>query len=425
MNPSLNAVSVDPFDPVQNPLGTKGLLAGFLSSATAITQGKAYAELIATQGVLDISSVDIGLAVKMAQFQQQLRDQARDFLDIILRGFSRLVLEGGSLASLIETFDQLDSTDIRKSWSDAGKRQNLVNVLSAVSEQAGEWYVDVNTFVTDVELASEALGTLSDNVDAVLGAALSELTDALKATAQTINDLTKAVYQNIEDIVGGAREAGDAVTELGIGVITIISGSMTGGEPKKPDGGGDGNGNGKGKGNGNDKGKGDGNGNDKGDKDDKGDKKDDKGDKKGTDTPPKVPSVQFVVHAIQAGGDGVAKWSSAQLALQSNNVALAEAYQTLAGQNVLLAVAKVVQAQKELFVTSMRTLTTDCHVLQTNWSAMRDGLDVYKAAITEVSNEDTASKLAGLADAANKLWSVLQQKLARVKEQIMNAGFGG
>jgi hypothetical protein len=418
MNPSLNAVSADPFDPIQNPLGTKGLLAGFLSSATAITQGRAYAELIATQGVLDISSVDVGLAVKMAQFQQQLRAQARDFLDTILRGFSRLVMEGGSLASLIETFDQLDSTDIRKSWSDAGKRQNLVNILSAVSEQAGECYVDVNTFVTDVDLASGALGTLSDNVDAVLGAALSELTDALKATAQTINELTKAVYQNIEDIVGGAREAGDAVTELGIGVITIISGSMTGGEAKKPGGEGGGDGDGKGNGKGNGDGKGDGNGNGKGDKDGK-------GDKKGTDTPPKVPSVQFVVHAIQAGGDGVAKWSAAQLALQSNNAELAEAYQTLAGQNALLAVAKVVQAQKELFVTSMTTLTTDCHVLETNWSAMRDGLDVYKAAIMEVSNEDTASKLAELADAANKLWSVLQQKLARVKTQIMNAGFGG
>lgn len=424
MNPSLSAISIDPFDPVQNPLGTKGLLAAFLSSATAITQGRAYAELIATQGVLDISSLDVGLAVKMAQFQQQLRAQARDFLDTILPGFSRLVMEGGSLASLIETFDQLDSTAIRKSWSDAAKRQDLVNTLSAVSEQAGECYVDVNTFVTDVDLASGALGTLSDNVDAVLGAALSELTDALKATAQTINELTKAVYQNIEDIVGGAREAGDAVTELGIGVITIISGSMTGVDAKKPggEGGGDGDGKGNGKGDGNGAGKAD----EKADGGGKGDKKGDgKGDKKGNDTPPKVPSVQFVVHAIQAGGDGVAKWSSAQLALQSNNAALAEAYQTLAGQNALLAVAKVVQAQKELFVTSMTTLTTGCHVLETNWSAMRDGLDVYKAAITEVSNEDTASKLAGIADAANKLWSVLQQRLARVKTQIMNAGFGG
>ncbi len=378
-------LSIDPFDPYQNPLGTRGLNGSFLSSANFIKQGKAYAVLITQQEVLDISKIDVGLALKMAQLQQQLRELATNFFNTILPDFERLVRQAGSLASLIQTFDRLDRPAILEASSNPAKRQSLVTLLDTVSEKAGEDYIDLQTLITHVELVGGYLLTLSADLDDLFEATLADLTDALKATVTNINELTKAVHKNIEDIVAGGRAAGDAVTELGVGIITVISGSINVGDVKKPD---------------------------------------DKDKPKGNGAPPKLPSVDFAVHAIQAGGDGVAKWSAAQIALQSNNVALADAYQKLAGESALLAVAKVVQVQKGLFATNIHTLKVDCHLLKENWSDMRTGLNKFKTAIEGVSDENTASKLAGFADAGRKHWSVLRESLTRIEEQLRDADFG-
>lgn len=382
-------ISIDPFDPYQNPLGTRGLNDSFLSSAHIIKQGKAYAVLITEQEVLDISGIDVGLALKMAQLQLQLRELATNFFNIILPDFERLVRDAGSLASLIQTFDRLDRRTILEAYSNPAKRQSLVTLLDTVSEKAGEDYIDLLTLITHVALVGGNLLSLSADLDDLFEAAIAGLTDALKATVTDINELTKAVHKNIEDIVAGGRAAGDAVTELGVGIITVISGSINAGDVKKPE-----------------------------------DKDKDKDKPKGDGAPPKLPSIEFAVHAIQAGGDGVAKWSAAQLALRSNNVALADAYQKLAGESALLAVAKVVQVQKGLFATNIHTLKVDCDLLKENWSDMRTGLNEFKTAIGGVSDENTASKLAGFADAGRKHWSVLRDSLTRIEEQLQDADFG-
>jgi methyl-accepting chemotaxis protein len=231
---SQDITAVDPYDPFDNPLGTQGLSMSNLGAVDTVMQGQAYAFLITTQELLDVSTIDVGLAVKATAYQKQLRGQANYFLNTLVPDYIRLVVDANSLATLIEAFARQERSDILRSFEDAGTRRTLGTVLDALSETAGETYVDTGTFVNHVSAANQVLSTLGGGLDAIIETTISDLDTSIQATSKSIDDLTKAIYQNIDDIVAGANQAGDAIKDLGIGLLTTFAGAAVDPTPKKP-----------------------------------------------------------------------------------------------------------------------------------------------------------------------------------------------
>ncbi len=394
----------DPFDPDQNPIGTKGLATSYVSTANNLILGQSYSSLLASQMSLDVSAIDVALAVKVSAYQKQLKGYAGYFLGTLTNDFIRLVSDANNMATLIGSFVEVERGDILGAWSDEGARRNLVISMSALSDGAGEVFVDAGTLVNHVSEADRALGKLSEALDAAIESTIADLDTSMKLTVQSIDKLNEAISQNIDDIVSGANVVGGAVKDLGLGILTMISGEVK--EPAKPT----------------KPGEGDPAGGD-------GDKDAGKVEPASTSVDPKKdtkpPSVDFVVTAIRSGASGAEKWSAAQRALEANNEKLAAAYQSLAQQSAVLAVAKVVQAQKELFVTSVDGLLANVNELKMNWAAVRDGLQRYGNSLQTVPDQTGAIQLASLAQGARTLWSACSGEFAGIKQSMTAVGQGG
>jgi hypothetical protein len=135
--------------------------------------------------------------------------------------------------------------------------------------------------------------------------------------------------------------------------------------------------------------------------------------------------VEFVVTAISSGSSGVEKWSAAQKALAANNVQLAAAYQSLASQNALVAVAKVVQAQMDLFTGCIDALVLEANQLRLAMAAVRSGFQSFGNSLQTVPDQTSATQMTALAQGANSLWSAFGSELAGIRQSMLGVGPGG
>ena len=423
----------DPFDPTQNPLGTKGLRAAYLDASNCVMLGQDYASLIQNQQTLNVSGIDAGLALKVRIFQGQLRNLAGVFLGTLSSGFIQTVTDTDNLNELMGAFaEQLPSEDLKGWFSNAKTREDVTDLVEAIAELQGEIDVKMGALADQTAEVQTGVAKVKNNLDKSVSSAITILGSTVEATSETIDQLREAIDKNITDIVSGAEETGGAVRELLLGLLTTIKG-----QADDPPGGKD------------DEGKDD---DSNGDSDESGggeagdgharfiplgEEGGSGGDALRTGVGPGgsrstlamtaaagTPDVQFVVTAVSAGSAGVAKWSEAQKALQRNNEQLAAAYQSLASQNALLAVAKVVETQTELFAGAVTDFAESVSSLQTNWKAVRKGSEEFQTSVGAVSSQEDARKLEKLASAAETLWSNLGIQLKRIQKSL-TANKGG
>lgn len=392
----------DPFSR-DNPIGPGATLSSYKSGGNAVGTGLRYAALVREQESLDVSGFDAGLAVLVAEHQSQLKRQAAEFVDAVVPDFITLVSDAGNFADLFAAVAKVTTPNLHLSET-AGKE-----VLTGIADSAGEIGADGDTAIDHVTLLGTDLDRVGRRLDSALERALTAVGKDGKAASDRIDELTKKISENIQAIVDGANATGDAVTELGIGILTEIT-KHTGDNPTPPDPTDDSDddstsdaGSAVDTDSGSD---GDDSGGDGGDDDD---------DASTTNkSDGKVPDVSFVVSAIKAASKGTEKYAAAIADLQRNNDLLAAQYQRLATANRLIAVAKVTQAQQSLFTTSVTDMAAAVKTIRAGWSKLRE-------ALADWSDASSAAELDRLLPGALKQWQAVAGDLTKLRRALTSA----
>lgn len=372
------------FDPAKNPLGTQNMEETYLAAADDFLLGQINANIILTQPNLDVSDLDPGLGTTIAAFQARMKRNAGYFLNKLMPGFITTIVDASNFSALVSAVASTTRADLLNAYTDPGTAKSVSNAADTLSDQAGTVFVDVNSLNASYLAGEKSVTSYSKSYDDSLTSAISLLSSSAKQVSSDIDALQKAIAQNIQDIVEGGKELGNAVTQLGTGILTMISGAAKDPDPTK-----------------------------EGDKGD-GDKDKDKGDKTKPEKPA-TPNVDFAVQAIQAGISGETKASAAMQALDANNKKMAAAYQALASENALVAIAKVIQVQNKMFLDSFTQAGLDIHDLAVEWTAVESAFSDFSDQVANLPNQSVATNLAAELQGARTLWSALQGQIDYTK----------
>lgn len=333
----------------------------------------------------------------------------------VARQYIKQISLGQNFVAIWSAQATLNDPLLREAADKKASRDACADIFHDMSQQAGR----INQFGANLLATLDAYYTQSvpanKQFQDVIDKAITQLgTEAQDAQAE-IDRLNEAIAQNISDIVTGANEAGSGVTELLTGVLTTIAnakadetGGKTGGKA--------------------------------GDKAGEAEKKlkkptakaaDKGGDKKtaGKDAGKDggKPSNAFVVDAIKASSEGVAKTAQARADLATNNTLLAAAYQKLAEVDALTAVAKVVSIQASQMVAAMGAFETSVKALTTTWGrspitppggGRSQAMDDFANEIAGLTASAEAVKLADQVAFVTTDWDLLGRRLRFEKTAI-------
>lgn len=367
-----------------NQLGTYNLEETYLTSANDVIVGQLYSNLILAQPSLDVTKIDPGLATLVGAYQSRMQTTALFYITKLLPSFITTVDAGANFEALVNTALATDKTAIEHIAQDEEAAQHVAKVFATLSTEASSVGVGVNSLKVSYNTGQKAIGTFATDYDAALTKAIGLLSDSAKQLSAEIDALQAAIAQNIQDIVAGSEEVGSAVTQLGTGIITTIAGTL-----KEP--GSDGKDNGK------------------------------NGDKNKPSNN-EQPSVEFAVEAIQASTSGQTKVSAAGHALNANNAELAAAYQAMAEENALIAIAKVIQVQNQLFLNALTQLSPGINELVIAWSSISTAYATVGQQVKQGVTQAEADDLIAEVRQAQMQWQALAVQLTFVK-QFMTGTF--
>jgi hypothetical protein len=435
-------VDVDPYGR-SNPLGPGDTLSTYKEGSGAVGTGLTYAALVRGQEVLDVSGLDEGLAVTVTARQAELKKQAAEFVNTTVADFIQLTTDADNFTSLLAAFSGNAST--MQQLSAATDLDASRELMMSIADYAGEVGSDGDSAIDHLGVLQADLGRIGGNLGSAIEAAIAAVGADAEAASARIDELTEKISQNIQAIVDGANETGDAVTQLGIGILTEITKSGVGGGGTGGDSGTGEPGTGE-PGTGGDSPVGEpptgetptGGAGDLGTGDtrtgdatggsltDAGGSLTDAGGgfakplvlTGGGDPVGAVPDASFVVSAIKAGSKGTEKYSAAIADLQRNNDLLAGQYQRLATANRLVAIAKVIQAQESLFAGSVTDTQTAVMAIRAGWSTLRGALVAW----SRLPGTADATALARLLPGALKQWQSVAADIVKMKRALTASG---
>jgi|GEM_PF-1292256 hypothetical protein len=355
------------FAPIQNQISPQNLQEVYFSAGNNFSLAQLYSQVILEQIDLDVSSIDEGLAIEINAFQRRLQTNANFFLNQLMPGLIGLITDGMNFNVILDNALKNERPDLLNSFSSQQARTSAANIFSAVGTEAQDIQVDAQTLATNFSSTEKLIVFFSNKYKASLEKAATALGESAKTLSANIDTLQTKIAQNLSDIVAGAQETGGAVTQLGIGVLTTIEGSAK--DPKNED--------------------------------------------------LKPPSVDFAVEAIQAGSNGVGKSSQAMKDLETNNQKLATLYQKLASDNAILAVAKAVQVQNEMFINAISEAGLNAQELASNWAQISSAFSDFSNSILKVSEQQDALNLASTAQGAKTIWTAFSGELTSIKSSII------
>jgi hypothetical protein len=380
-------------------VGALTLRTNYLSTTNDFLSLQSYGNLLQEQAPLELPG-DAGLSYEVRTFQGEMKAQARYFNNKIVTEYIRLFTMGTNFYALWKAMFDNDIEHLQHAFENEIARKASFHVFKELSDQAGKTNQVASAFVEDLKVLNVTLAKLDSKLDSALDASIKQLEESAIAESAKIDKLKKAIEQNINDIVAGASKVGAATSELIIGVLTTITDAKVdvgskggkGGETQK-----DGNG-----------------GKDKGDSG--------------------VPSTDFAVSAIQGATEGAAETAQARADLNANNEKLSVAYQNLARANALVAVAKVVKVQNEMFISVMKEAQEDSMQLAATWGQAPitppgSGITLefanFAQQIESVSSQKDADSLVDLCKNASMEWDLLNEKLSDLKRAMVDNTAGG
>jgi len=387
-------------DPENNPLGPRNLTGIFFEMANDFVLAEIYADVLISQNPVKASNVDDALAVSIKDMQDKMKNHADYFINSLMDYYIKVNSDAFNMAAVARATIDTEQEAIRSSFDNAKARKSASQGFLTLADEVRRVGSDTQTLANHFDIEQRILKDLNAGYTDALSTLISTLsgTDGLiSAKLAQIDTLKAEIEQDIEDVVKGGSEIGGAVTELVTGILTSIGSA----EPDKKPGGNDGNG------------EGDDSGNDDEDETSENDAESGKNNGGEIDT-------AFAVHAIGAAREGASKMSAALSGIRSNNVALATAYQELARDQMLLTVAKVVEAQTAMFVKAMKKAVNSTHELSTALGRVASSVEDFATEISKADAHSSApASLSSTARAADGEWQRLATELTSIKRSII------
>lgn len=359
-----------------------------------------YANLLLMQMPLDLN-VSSGLAYKINNYQQELGEKANTFHNNTIAEYIGIISKGINFCAIWDSAVKLDSQLLLNAAENPRAKSTCVDIFHENSQQSGRLNQFTDALTDDLVVLNDRLGKISAEFFPALETAIKNLGEAAETESANIDELNKSIIQNINDISAGAEKAGAATSELVIGILTNIADAKPDEDSKKDDG----------------------------KKNPKSSK--DKSNAAAGDVTEKsdTPSADFVVSAIRGAADGVAQTAQARADLNSNNEKLAAAYQRLASDNALIAIAKVIATQNHMFISAMKEVQTHSTSLANTWgqppiSTPGSGISLefvnFAKQIDAISTNVEAKQLEDSWQYESTNWDLLNKKLIYLKGQFVN-----
>lgn len=364
-----------------NAIGPGDMQLDYLTVAGTFLPTQLAANVILEQPDFDTTGIDISLATTITTYQQRMKSSATSFLSQLAPAFITTIADAGSFSALVLAFAQLETTGVANAYSNQQNKAGAVNAIQAVAQQANAYAADALTAVNNWKAVEVSIASYSTAYDTALSAAINEAGATAASLSATIDAIQAAINQDINDIVSGGQQFGDAVTQMGTGILTTISGAAQDPDPK-----------------------------------DAGNGKDTTAQKAAA--APAAPDVSFVVQAIQSGSAGIAKASTAQKAMDANNAKLATAYGQLAQENTLISIAKAIQVQDNMFTTLLNQFGSQLEDIHNQWITQNNGFTAFANSVNAVSDAATAQALAAQITAATPYWNTLASQINTIKTKL-------
>ncbi|RQM39445.1 hypothetical protein EB241_03140 [Erwinia psidii] len=353
--------------------------------------------------------MDAGLATKIAAYQRQMYSQAGYFNQQSLPAIINMMLFGSNFSALVNAFN---SIFLSKSDDEIVSQLSQLNrQLESLSDQAQSYGVIAQSLNSKLQVAWSSLAPLMKNYQAQLDLAEKTLSKEAVQWADTIKTLNTTIAANIQSIVSEGNKAGDGVKLLAKGIITSlqVDNNTDNGTDKNPD---------------KDAGK---DADKKEDPSTEAEKSEDGSETEskpqensgsGTDkpeTPYNDESVEYMISGITAISSGTQGSSQAAKDLIANTEKVAKAYQALAKTNSVLAVAKSINAQNQLFVENYTGVAQAAATFPKIWN---DIAAAYQDCVTQVNNLKSEDDIWQFKRALAKdtlQWQLLSQQIDSIK----------
>jgi len=374
----------------KNPLSPLELLPAYSATTDSIVVSQSYAQLIAQQSNFNLP-VDAGIASKVTLLQKRMKEAALDLNNRLMARYITLITLADNFCILVDSFSKVaDGSFVEASESDQA-RQSIEIAARELSTEAGNVNVKAAALSKVISASNKELTSVSTELDSALTLAYTQLGEDSASLSKEIDDLQLKIDAAIEDIVKGSDKVGDAVKELGVGIITNITEAKSDPEPSS--------------------------------KDKKDATKDTSKDEQ------QVLDTSYVIKAITAGAEGAAQTSQARADLNRYNNELAKAYQELAAINSSITIAKVVQVQNNLFASSMTKLASNVETIAENWglspvippgSAISLGFSSYADKITEITTQSDAKLLQSILRMAAVEWETVKEEIDYQRKSLVS-----
>jgi Bacillus haemolytic enterotoxin (HBL) len=381
----------------------------FQTATNSIMLLSMYSDMVLEQVALDLgSSVDAGLAYQIQVYQTQMKLQARSVAQVFTPSFIAAVSDAQNYCSLWSATSETVLPALTGPDSTPGDLSSVAGAFQTLGKTAGTCNQNVAALSSSLKTYKQQLDNALTPLQSAVTTAISSMSDSAKALLSNIDTLNASIQQNIQDIVAGADKVGTATSELLTGILTTISGAKQ--DPKK----------------GGDKG---------GDKGKDGDGPAKSNETAGTDGGgggDKPLPTDFAVTSIQGASQGSAETAQARADLNFNNVNLAAAYQQLAADNALIAVAKVVLVQNQMFVSGLADSMPAIPSIATDWgvpppiappgSGISQAMYAFATAVNSVATGNDGQDLADQIEYQNKNWDLLSTNTLSAAQGTLTGG---
>ena len=282
---------------------------------------------------------------------------------------------GSNFYALVAAFNRLLGQD-----DDAAVlagRARLAEQLTSLADQAQSYRLTAQALNTRFQIAWGSLRPLMANFLGVITRLEQDLIADAQRQAKAIDALNQAIAANIQAIVDEGGKAGDGVGQLGRAIVTSLALEETpAGKPAAS-----------------------------------------QSSAKGSDQ-----QTQYMISGIQALSSGIAGASLAAKELKANTQKLALAYQALAETNAILTVAKSVQAQTQLFVSTYETVALAITGLPLGWQKVADAYQSAVPVVADLNNSGDVRLLRRTLALNTQSWQQLSDQVSDIKAAYAGNG---
>lgn len=375
-------------------LGPGQLERAYLRATSQLVLTLRHASVLLSQHELRLPGGDPVLVTRVCSFQKQMRDSARFVSERVLKSQVELLTTSQGFTNLMDSaLSSQFGLQVKPGQAEATP-EHATEVFHALSDRSNGLVVASESLEARAGEVKRQTKDVQEPFEQGLVAILDGMDAEAKALAEEIEQRSLAIGVALDEAVDGFESVGQSVTDLGTGILTMIT-SAPGGKDKN------------------------------GESEQEQAPEKDSGTKSSAITKakksvppkgktgqgegkekPKPASTDFAVKAVKASRSGAERGTSALRSLNRLNDEQAAAFQKMAARSVHIAAGLAVGEQCRLFSSSIKRLVEAVVEVTAEWKRIRGSYD----AVGNAKRDDTAT-LQRAARSIQPKWKALQETI--------------